>query len=60
MIRKAGWLVCIMLFVFCSCSSSKNNYNKRRKMKPCDCPKFVLAQQERHCEGELQKSNNGK
>jgi hypothetical protein len=47
-IRKAGWLVCILLFVLCSCNISKNSYKKRHKAKPCDCPKFVEAP--RHCE----------
>jgi len=44
-IRKACWVACVLLIVLSSCSSSKNPYKKRRKMAPCDCPKFNYVPQ---------------
>ena len=43
-IRKAGWIACILLVALCSCNSSKHASKKRRKMAPCDCPKFSEVQ----------------
>jgi hypothetical protein len=37
-----------VLILLCSCSSSKNPYKKRRKMAPCDCPKFTHVPQIEH------------
>jgi len=42
-IRKAGWFACFFLFALCSCNSSKHASKKRRKMAPCDCPKFTYT-----------------
>ena len=44
-IRKTGWIICLVLFVLCSCNSAKHASKKRRKMAPCDCPKFNYVPQ---------------
>jgi len=38
-LRRVGWMACILLVALCSCSSSKNPYKKQRKITPCDCPR---------------------
>ena len=43
--RKTGVIVCILLLVLCSCNSSKHASKKRRKIAPCDCPRFNYVPQ---------------
>ena len=44
-IRKLCRMACIFLILLCSCNSSKHASQKRRKMAPCDCPKFNYVPQ---------------